>query len=62
MIAKNVKRILKERKLQRKDLAENIGINKRTLDQKLDSGRSFSEDEIRAIKEFLKVTYDDLLN
>lgn len=62
MIADNVKKMLKEKKIQRKDLSYWIKINKRTLDQKLDCGRGFNENEIRKIKEALGVSYEELLD
>jgi DNA-binding Xre family transcriptional regulator len=61
ILAKNLKQLLKDKKIKRKDLACGIHIPKRTLDGKLDKHVTFTEKEIHAIKKYLNVTYDKLL-
>lgn len=56
-----LKKVIQERGIKITSLAENIGISRQSLSQKLNGEREFSQGEIFAIKSFLRLSDSEFI-
>ena len=58
----NVKYLMIKKNITRKELAKELGINSRSLDNIFQLNRRFTLDHLILLQEIFNVTCDDLLN